>query len=241
MCNYSLAPPPSLVFYFEGHKCLVPREAPASSLPPPSPFSLCLVTTQYLPRECPRLCRRPMEDWAACTALSLMSQELLNSAKPRCYSGSSGLCRPLEVMRKRELASWNNGHCNQSGIRWKGDVFTSYRPQLCPQPRPKVSACRPELGRRPLLAFSNIPVSWSLKSLLPSQITAPFVLITPKKLKECRWLYKEHKAGLLKKLNIANFFQKGDHSAFKTICTVWINCRWTIHLWRPRWQKGGYI
>lgn len=62
----------------------------------------------------------------------------------------------------------------------------SYRPQLYPHPRPGVSARRPERGKRPLPAFSNIPVSQSLKSLLPSQITAPFVLITLKKLKECR-------------------------------------------------------
>lgn len=144
MCNYSLAPPPSLGFYFEGHKCLVPREAPALPLPHPSLFSLCLVTTQYLPRECPRLCRRSMEDWAVCTALCLMSQELLNSAKPRCYSSSSGLCRPLEVMRKRELASWNNGHLqsgwNQMERRCFHELQTSAVPTatsqgLCLPPR----------------------------------------------------------------------------------------------------------
>lgn len=149
------------------------KRSPSFAPPLHLRFSPCLVTTQYLPRECPRLCRRPMEDWAACTALCLMSQELLNSAKPRCYSGSSwSLCHP-EVMRKRELASWNNGHCNQSGIRWKGDVFTSYRPQLCPQPRPRKPCLPPRTGKAASARFLEHSCFWSLKSLLPSHITAP--------------------------------------------------------------------
>ena len=72
MCNYSLAPPPSLGFYFEGHKCSVPREAPA--LPPPPSISIQPLFGQnsvLAQRMCPRLCQQSMEDWAPRTALCL--------------------------------------------------------------------------------------------------------------------------------------------------------------------------
>ena len=71
---------------------------------------------------------------------------------PDATAASSGLCRPLEVMRKRELASWNNGHlqsvCDQMQRRCFHELQTSAVPTatfqgLCLPPRTgkAASAC----------------------------------------------------------------------------------------------------
>lgn len=55
----------------------------------------------------------------------------------------------------------------------------------------------PGAGRAAPACSQNVPASRSFRSPLPSQVTAPFVLITPKKIERMSLTLQRSKAGLL--------------------------------------------
>lgn len=180
-------------FYFLGeHKYLV-QEKPSFAPPPPSPFSLCLVTQlSILPRECPVPLpahgglgvHSPVPDEPGATQLS----------QPRCLQAAPQVFAwPLEIMRKRTSqlkqralqSVWD-----QMERRCFHDFWTSAVPTA--------TSLRslPAAQNWALFSLSDIPVSLVSKSLLPSHITGSFCA---RKNWRITWLYKEPKAGLLKK------------------------------------------